>query len=661
MKKIFIAALFIAFLFNANIYNLLWASDDDTMRIGVLAKRGHEFCLAKWTPLAEYLSNKIPGKTFVIIPLDYKQILEAVKHEEVDFVFTNSSTYVEMEYWHKANRIATLKNRYNNRGCVTYAGVIFKRADRNDMQSLSDLKGKSFIAVDEMSFGGWLVSWRKLKKTGIDPHRDFKELKFASTQDLVVYAVRDGIAAAGAVRTDTLERMHDEGKINFSNFYIFSKKDKKDSTLPFVHSTHEYPEWPFAKIKQIPDKLAEKVSIALLEIPPDSDAAISGKFYGWTIPLNYQPVRECLKDLKVGPYKDIGKITVRNVIETYWYLFLSILFIFFIIISALFMILNLNKRVRISHKKLQAEFKKHQQMEKIIVENERKFHAIFDNAFQMIAQVGLDGIIINANDTAVSATGVGRDSILGKLFWEAPWWIYSAETQKQVHDSVVKALAGQFVRFESKILLGNGSLQDIDFSIKPITDNNGNVTVLIAEARDIAYLKQMEADLKKAKEIAEVAAKTKSDFLANMSHEIRTPMNGIIAALDLALDEGASEKMRHYLKIIHSSAYSLLGIINDILDVSKIEAGKIELENHPFRLDEVVDNIIDLYINKAAEKGIEFLVDMEPETPMALIGDALRLQQIIVNLLSNAIKFTEKGGVILVSIKALKKLPDQTT
>jgi len=660
MKKIFIPAFFITFLFNANIYNVLWASDN-TMKIGVLAKRGQELCPAKWTPLAKYLSNKIAGKTFVIIPLDYNQILRAVENEEVDFVFTNSSTYVEMEYCRKANRIATLINKYNNSGCVTYAGVIFRKTDRNDIQSLNDLKGKNFIAVDEMAFGGWLVSWRKLKKTGINPHRDFKELKFASTQDIVVYAVRDGIADAGSVRTDTLERMRDEGKINFSNFYVFSKKDKKNSNLPFVHSTREYPEWPFAKVKHITDELAKKVSIALFEITPDSPAAMAGKFYGWTIPLNYQPVLECLKDLKIGPYKDIGKITFKSVIKTYRYLLLSVLFIFFITLTALFIILNLNKKVKISHRKLQNEFEKHKRMEKIIVENERKFHAIFDNAFQMIGQVGLDGTLMDANSTALNATGIELADAFGKLFWKTPWWTYSTKAQQQIHDSVIKALAGQFVRFESKIVLSNGSLQDIDYSIKPIRDNDGNINVLIAEARDIAYLKQMENNLKKAKETAEVAAKAKGDFLANMSHEIRTPMNGIIAALDLALDEGASDKLKHYLEITHSSAYSLLGIINDILDVSKIEAGKIDLEIRPFRLDEVVDNIIDLYINKAAEKGIEFLVDLEPEIPMALIGDALRLQQILANLMSNAVKFTKKGGVILASIKVLKKSSDQTT
>ncbi|MDM8536433.1 response regulator [Desulfobacterales bacterium HSG17] len=154
---------------------------------------------------------------------------------------------------------------------------------------------------------------------------------------------------------------------------------------------------------------------------------------------------------------------------------------------------------------------------------------------------------------------------------------------------------------------------------------------------------------------AEQATQAKSQFLASMSHEIRTPMNGVIAAADLALAEQQTPKTEKYLRIVHNSGHSLLGIINDILDFSKIEAGQLELEYANFRLDDVTERITDILVSKAAEKKIELLIDLNPQTPLNLVGDALRLQQIITNLIGNALKFTDSFGSVTIAIHPLKK------
>ncbi len=162
-----------------------------------------------------------------------------------------------------------------------------------------------------------------------------------------------------------------------------------------------------------------------------------------------------------------------------------------------------------------------------------------------------------------------------------------------------------------------------------------------------AALRRREAELRQAKDAAEAASRAKGEFLANMSHEIRTPMNGVLGMVRLALEAGPSPELREYLGLARDSAEALLTVINDVLDFSKVEAGKLELEPADFSLREAVGDAVRLLAPRAHEKGLELAFEVAPGVPDALVGDAGRLRQVLLNLIGNAVKFTERGEVVV--------------
>ncbi|PTR34070.1 PAS domain S-box-containing protein [Luteibacter sp. OK325] len=274
-------------------------------------------------------------------------------------------------------------------------------------------------------------------------------------------------------------------------------------------------------------------------------------------------------------------------------------------------------------------------MEAVIVRSEERLQYILDSSPIAIA-VATKGRIRFANPTFVDAFGIGPGESTARMY------VDPGEREKVWESlSAGGAVTDREVRMYSRDRLQ----RDMLVTYLPI-NYDGEAGVL-GWMLDMTERKAAETATQRSRDIAQEATQAKSDFLANMSHEIRTPMNAIIGMSHLALRANPEPKQRDYLEKIHRSAGNLLGIINDILDFSKIEAGHMRMESVDFRLDDVLDQLASMVVLKLEEKNLELSFYPASDIPPMLVGDPLRLGQILLNLTNNAVKFTEQGSVVV--------------
>ena len=275
--------------------------------------------------------------------------------------------------------------------------------------------------------------------------------------------------------------------------------------------------------------------------------------------------------------------------------------------------------------------------------SEERFRRIAEAADDIIWVLDADARITYANPK-VERLGYTQEELVGRRSRE----LMPAPSRDVAAEIFQRSMAGEVdrARYEVELTARDGTVAPFEITSGSVRDDTGRPVGRVVVLRDVSDRRMLEAELRRARDLAMEMSEAKSAFLANMSHEIRTPLNGVIGMTGLLLDTALDAEQRDYAEVVRGSAEALLSVINDILDFSKIEADKLDLDATAFDPGEWLESAVELVAAAASQRGLELAVSVEPDVPPAVVGDPTRLRQVLLNLLGNAVKFTEQGEVV---------------
>ncbi len=614
----------------------------ETLTLGILAYRPKPVMAQKYDMLGIYLSGATAGHVVRVEYLDNAEMNAAIAAGRIDLVFTNPAHYIQLRYGNRlSGAMATLQSLENGQATAQLGGVIITRADSH-IHKLRDIRGTrvAIPGAGATFLGGYQTQAYELQLAGIDLPDEAKLIAVGS-HDKVIHAVLAGEADVGFVRTGILETLSREGKLQPGALRVINPQ--RFAGFPFATSTRLYPEWAFAALPKVPEDIVKRVNRALLLITPDMAVAQAMGIHGFTIPGDYQYVDQLTRALRLPPYEE-ADFRMRDVWQRYrWQILAGILAL--LTISAL--------TARLWH------MRRHQAREA------ERLRAITDTIADGIYVLDRGGRVLMVNPAFTEILGYSTKEVIGAIGHDL-FHNHGSNPVPLAQCPLFEAVRnGRAFHGELQFRHRNGSLVDVEIAARPIRDPVGRATGgSVSAFRDISERKRTEAELHRhrdhlealveertaaliqAKESAEDASRAKSTFLANMSHELRTPMNAIMGMTSMILRQTGERQLREQLGKIEGASKHLLHVINDILDISRIEAERMKLEETDFRLGSVLENLHSLTAQRAAEKGLALHIDVSEATRgLSLIGDPLRLGQVLLNLTGNAIKFTHAGQV----------------
>ncbi|MCK5902189.1 MAG: PhnD/SsuA/transferrin family substrate-binding protein [Cocleimonas sp.] len=593
------------------------------IKIGVLSHRGDAKTLEKWTPTAHYLIGKLPQYDFEIIPLDFDQVNDAVKHKKIDFVLVNSGIYVNLEAKYHISRLATMINARHQTPYKVFGGVIFTRYDRDDIQTLKDTCGKSFMAVNENSLGGFQMAWGELNKQQINPYQDFSRLEFGGIHDNVVRAVLEGKVDVGTVRTDILERMNNAGLIDKEKLKIINPQQNSD--FSYLHSTPLYPEWPFSKLKHTDPDLARQVAVALLQISKDDPALAIGEYAGWAIPLDYNEVQRLFKALTLPPYASLEKLTLTEALKRHWYWVVGSLLALLVLIALTSAVVQHNRRLKRSQHRL-----------------ERQHQLINQSVGDGIYGVDLEGNCTFVNKAMEDMTGWSATDLIGNNQHTILHHTHEDGSQHRREDCpVYQSSIDQKARFiaDDVFWKKDGTYISVEYSCTPLRGVSGKVRGSVVVFRDITERKQIQKNNQEHQlQLAHVGRLSMlGEMASGIAHELNQPLTAITTNSRacvrlLETNKNNTEQCADIMEKIAAQAERAGGVIQYIRHFTHKELP----HKKPAKIKDMLDTVLDLLHHEIKTKKIILTLKLDPKVPWVLAQD-IQIEQVILNLIRNAI------------------------
>lgn len=487
MKKIVLCLLFCLCQF---------LNAQEALRLGILAFRPKEQALVQWQPFATYLQNAI-GKPIALHIYNYPEFTQAVAEGKVDIILTNPGHYIVLKNKYKLSApLVTQITQKNDITLTQFAGVIFTRHDAL-IATLSDLEDKKIALTDTDSLGGYQMQAYELAMKGITLENE-QILATGMPHDKVIDAVLSHQADVGFVRTNVLEDMVQEGKLVLSDIKIIN--EQHDSHFPYVHSTKLYPEWPLVVVPELDEHIARALTIALLSLPSESEAAKRAQIYGFTVPADYKGVEDALRVLRVPPFEGIPKFTLADFWARYsHYISLGLFLLLLAIMGIGTQLYRQNRRIRHNEKHL------------LLVQDnlQSTLDAIPDALFEM----SLDGIYYRVGRSHAYRELPLSESVVGKSVDE----LYAPSVAAVFKQALQEANREGSVFGYQYAQEDNGKIRWFELSVAKKKEAH-DVAHFIVLSHDITHRKEAEAKLKLAASVFTYARE--GIMITNASGEI---------------------------------------------------------------------------------------------------------------------------------------------